>query len=178
MRTIILILLLVISYQAYSFDQWENKVFSGVFVVESCSPSCELIGSGESKFYSFFNFEKIEGIRISIDDKMDTNSIVFKPCDGSKQPFEFNLWTFGRNDSGTGYQTGHFMNNNYEFDSGNPWRNICDGKFSSSDSMVSLVSPDINIKLKKITDEHFELSWIDARWGISGVFKLKKNWYY
>lgn len=180
MKILISIMLVLAGQQALAVDEWQNEVFSGVFKVESCSPSCDQIVSGKGIFYNYFKFEKIEGISISVVDNMPTvtASSIFKTCDGSTKPFEFNLWTFGKNNTGSGYQTGHFMNNNLNDDSANPWRNVCNGKFSSSASMVSLVSPDISIKLKKITDEDFELSWTDARWGISGSFKLKKDWYY
>lgn len=166
-----IILALTVSQFSYADDS-ENKVFSGVFTVESCSPSCDQVSVGGGAYTSNFSFSKIEGMTISIEDTLPK---FWLTCDGSSQAYEFNVWTYGKNESGVGYQTGHFMNNNLEADSANPWRNVCDGKFSSSSSMISLVSPNISLKLKRITDENFELSWSDKRWGISGTFTLRKN---
>lgn len=159
------ILSLFLSHQAFSSTS-ENKNFSGAFRVDSCSPSCGQVYVGGGEYAPYFDFSKIRGMRISVVDK---TVVDFPTCDGSKDAYEFNIWAFGNG------QTGHFMNNNLKGDSLNPWRNVCDGKFAVSGNMASLVSSKINIMLKKISDDKFELAWIDKRWGVSGSFKLTRE---
>lgn len=105
-------------------------------------------------------------MRISVVDK---TVVDFPTCDGSEDAYEFNVWTFG------GRKTGHFMNNNLKGDYLNPWRNVCDGKFAVSGNMVSMVSSKVNLRLKKISNDNFELVWVDKRWGVSGSFKLTRE---
>lgn len=67
-----------------------------------------------------------------------------------------------------------FIHNNLAVDGNNPWRNICDGSFSTSVKQAALSSPKVSIELKKLSAEDFELKWKDSRLNISGVFFLKK----
>lgn len=156
---------LSLSHQAFSSTS-ENKFFSGVFRVDSCSPSCEQVSVGGGDYASYFDFSKIKGMRISVVDK---TVVDFPTCDGAKDAYEFNVWVFGIR------QTGHFMNNNLRGDSSNPWRNVCDGKFTVSGDTASMISSKANMRLKKISEDKFELSWTDKRWGVSGLFKLTRE---
>lgn len=56
-----------------------------------------------------------------------------------------------------------------------PWRNVCDGKFTVSGDTASMISSKANMRLKKISEDKFELSWTDKRWGVSGLFKLTRE---
>ena len=165
MKFILPILLVFAVSQSVFASTTENKNFSGAFEVQSCAPSCDQVFVGSPKYIYSFDFSTIDGMRISV---VDNTDIAWATCDGSKKAFEFNVWAYGKN------KTGHFMNNNLKGDSLNPWRNVCDGKFAVSGNSVSLSSPDISLKLKKLTDEKFQLEWTDKRWGVSGGFNLKK----
>lgn len=164
-------LLVALTQSAFASDS-ENETFSGLFTVESCSPSCEQVSRGAGEYQNYFSFKRIERMRISV---VDHPSIYWRTCDGSNQSFEFNIWPFAKRETGNGYHTGYFMNNNFEGDAANPWRNVCDAKFLASGGVVSLVSSKVSLKLKKMSGNLFELTWIDKRWGISGTFQLKKD---
>lgn len=146
-------------------DTPTNQTFSGQFQIVSCRPACEQIvaqlGGGTQ-----LRFAKSEGLVISVIDK---TPIVWQTCDGSKVAYEFNLFSYGQDANGT------FMHNNLASDNANPWRNICDGKFGATAANVTLKSPRVELDLKLVSGDRYELNWRDDRYKFSGIFELKKT---
>lgn len=148
--------------QAYASPKAENDRFSGVYKVESCTPSCNEIIIDKGQTGS--SFAEISFLDISVVDQLEG----WPTCD-KKRPFEFNI----RFRDSRSRPRGSLYHNN--LGSGPTGQNdqICDGQFLVSSSVAELNSPSVGIRLAN-NGSSFVLKWKDNRLGFEGTIQLTK----